>query len=283
MAVTVEYQAWDATGYNWQDTTSATSAPVQIYNKLVAWANTVNANPGNVNKQIAMRKGPASSTSAAFVGFGMELGSSQANGSFHARVYTNSTTNLTVGFSSGFTDNGTNGGYGAGSGSATSDTNITWVSSSALAEFSVAQETDEGKEFFCLGWRLNNSTNSSDTLLLFKDANGEWASIFTDGGTAVIGSFYMPVHATPQRNFSITLSISSLNGVGGHLSQLQLETGSATYLPTTGNEYTSVVTAGSNAIYLTQTSSEYGYGRWAPLSGGRKAVCMGYGPFWIVY
>lgn len=283
MAVSVEYQAWDAASYNWQDTTSATSAPVQIYNKLVAWANAVNANPGNANKQVVMRKGPASSTSSAFVGFGIELGSGQANGSLHARVYTSSTTNLTVAFSSGFTDNGANGGYGAGSGSTTSDTNITWVSSNALAEFSVAQETQEGKEFFCLGWRLSNSTASSDILFLFKDVNGEWASFFSDGGTAVIGSFYMPVHTTPQRNFSVTLSAVSLNGVGGHLSQFQLETGNATYLPTTGNEYTSVVTPGSDAIYLTQSSAEYGYGRWAPLSGGRKAVCMGYGPIWIVY
>lgn len=280
MAVTVEYQSWDSASYNWLDKTTSTSAPLQINDKLDAWVAAVNANASNTNKQITVRKDPTDSTSANFIGWAIELASSSTGSSFFSRLYTNSTTNLVVVFSSAWTNDGTNGGYGAGSGSTVSK-NSTWVSSGAIAEFSVATETANGQEFFCLGWRQNNSSTTSDQFLIFKDNNGEWASLFYD--STVIGSFYMPVHPTPKRNFEVTSSTLNINNNGGYLTGLILTNGNITYVPAAENEYTATISAASPALYYAGSITDFGYARWSNVTGGKKAVCMGYGPVYVVF
>jgi hypothetical protein len=284
MAVTVEYQAWTSGNYNWLDKTTATSAPLQINDKLDAWVAAVNANASNTNKQITVRKDPGNSTSANFIGWVLELASNtSAAAPFFLRLYSSTTTNLAFTASASWTDDGTNGGYGVAAGSTATDTSISWAASGVTAEFSIAQETADGVEFFCLGWRLNNATAQSDQLVIFKDNNGEWATLFSDGG-AEAGCFYSPVSgATPSRNFAVQTNSVGMNANAGYLSQLQLANAASTYLPATGEEFTNTVTAASSALYLTDSTVEYGFGRWASLSGGRTAVCMGFGPIWVVY
>lgn len=282
MAVTLEYQAWTSTDYNWLDKTTATSAPLQINDKLDAWVAAVNANASNANKQITVRKDPTDSTSANFIGWVIELSSSTPGaGPFYVRFYSSSTGNINFTASAGWANDGSNGGYGATSGNTASDTSITWATSGVTAEFSIAADSANGVEFLCLGWRLNNANATSDQLLLFKDSNGEWASLFSDGGVTV-GCYYMADNPTPAINYSVIAN--AIGPVGtGYLSRLVLANNSTTYLPATGNEFTNFVTPASNALYIPTTSSEYGYGRWAPLSGGRKVVSMGFGPIWVVF
>lgn len=283
MAVTVEYQSWDSTSYNWLDKTTSTSAPLQIQDKLSSWITAVNANAGNANRQLSIKKAPTDSTSANFIGWVIELASSTSGaGPFYIRFYSSSTTNIIFTASAGWTNDGTNGGYGAASGNSASDSSVSWATSGVTGEFSVATETANGVEFFCLGWRLNNSIAQSDQLLIFKDSNGEWGSLFSDGG-AVCGNYFMAGNATPAINYGVTVGLVGINSNSGVLSRLILQNGSTTYVPATGNEYTNLVTPASTALYATATTTEYGFGRWAPLSGGRKAVCMGYGPIWVVF
>lgn len=282
MAVSVEYQAWDSVSYNWLDNATSTAAPQQINDKLAAWVTAVNANASNTNKQITIHKGPADSTSANYIGWVLELASSSSGSGFYTRFYSSTTTNTVVSFSSGWTNDSSNGGYGAASGASTTDGSVTWFSSGVLAEFSIATETTDGEEFFCLGWRLNNANSSSDVLLIFKDSNGEWASYFSDGGTD-IGSFYMPTHTTPQRNYTIDVPLLALGTSPGYLYQFVLTNSASTYVPAVTNEYTGTITAASPALYATYTTSEYGYGRWASVSGSRTAVCMSYGQIYVVF
>lgn len=281
MAVVVEYQAWDSASYNWLDKTTSTSAPVQINDKLDAWVAAVNANASNTNKQITVRKDPTDSTSANFIGWVVEAASSSSNSTFFTRFYSNSTSNCVCSFSPAWTNDGTNGGYGAAV-NGIADTTISFTTSGVLAEFSVATETANGQEFFCLSWRLNNSTSLSDALLIFKDSNGEWASLLSDGGS-VQGSYYMPTHTTPQRNYNVILNLVASNNSSGVLARLVLQNNGTSFLPAASNEYTAAVASASPSLYFTTTTLDYGYGRWASVSGGRKAVAMHYGQLWIVF
>lgn len=284
MAVTVEYQSWASGDYNWNDTATSTSAPVQINNKLSSWVTAVNSNASNTNRQLTLQKGPSDSTTTNYVGWVLELDSSTSSAApFFIRFYSSSTSNLVFTASSSWTNNTTNGGYGAAAGDSASDSSISFALSGVTAEFSVAQETADGVEFFCLGWRLNNSTSQSDQLLIFKDSNGEWAAVLSDGG-AVSGSYFMPTFGSAtSRNFSVVLNIVGYNGNAGYLSQLCLDNNTGVYTPAAGEEFTISVRAASSALYFTRSSTDYGYGRWASVSGSRTAVCMGNGPIWVVY
>lgn len=284
MAVTVEYQSWTSLDYDWNDTSTSTSAPVQINNKLSSWVTAVNSNASNTNRQLTLQKGPSDSTTTNYVGWVVELGSSTSSAApFFIRFYSSSTSNAVFTASASWTNNTTNGGYGAAADDSASDTSISFALSGVTAEFSVAQETADGVEFFCLGWRLNNSNTQSDQLLIFKDNNGEWAVVFSDG-SALSGSYYMPTFGgTTSRNFAVTQNIVGNNNTTGYLSQLSLDNGATTYTPAAGEEFTTSVSAASSALYSTKISSDFGYGRWASVSGSRTAVCMGYGPIWVVY
>lgn len=282
MPVTIDYQTWDSSSFNWLDKTTTTGAPLQITEKLDAWIAAVNSNASNANKQIIRRKGPADSTSANFIGWAIECTSNAASSGFFARLYTNTSTNFAVVFSAAWLNDGTNGGYGAGSGNSISDSTVAWASSAVIGEFSVATSTDNGQEFFCLGWRLGNDTAKSDQFLIFKGVNGEWCSLFSDGG-AMIGTYYMDAHSAPQRNYNVGLTTMALNTSASFLSRLIVTSSNSTQVPTTSVEYTGAMLAANSAIYYSNTATEWGYGRWSNMVDGRKIVCMGYGPIWIAY
>lgn len=283
MPVTVEFQSWGSVDYNWLDNTGATSAPVQIYNKLVAWAATVNANPSCANRQVTILKGPDASSSADFVGFVFQLNSPSPNSTVYCNVRSSSTTNLVATTTTNWTDDGANGGYGTYSGSSGSDTAIAWAVSGVTAEFAVATGTEDGEEFFCLGWRINNSTATQDILCYFKDQNNEWATYQSDGGS-VSGSYYNIDAATPVRQFSVSGSNAiGPNGSSGNLCRLTLVCSGTIASVPVGGFFTNLVVAKSPNLYYSTTSAEWGFGRWAQLVDGRKAVCMGYGPLWVIY
>lgn len=280
MAVSVSYQTWSSGTYNWLDTATSTAAPQQIDNLLDTWVAAVNGNAANTNKQITVTKSPASSTSANFVGWVIQAASNSSGSGFFTRLYTSTTTNLIATFSETFTDNGTNGGYGAAAGASATDTTISFATSGVVGEFVVASDTVNEQEFFALGWRTNNLTTQSDQLLIYKDTAGEWAAAFSDGGT-VIGSFYMGTHSTPQRCFTVA-NPTQLNTSLLERWSLIL-TSSATHLATAGSEMTvRSVAANSNVLY-TSTAGSHGFGKWASISGGKTAVCLGLGPLFISY
>jgi len=284
MAITVEYQLWSSGAYNWLDKTTSTSAPLQLNDKLNEWIAAVNASPTNASKQISVKKQPADSTSANFIGWVIELaGASSGAGPFYVRLYSSSTTNLNVTFSGGWTNDGTNGGYGATAGTAATDTTISWYTSGQTAEFTCVTETAAGEEFFLLGWRLANNGTYSDALLIFKDQNGEWAGVFSDGGQ-IVGTYYMAIHTTPQRTYSVGLLWSGVSAnYTNYLDTLVLGCSFTTGLPAFGNTFTSQVRPASNALIGTSNSSMWGFGRWAPLSGSKTGACVHNGPFWVIY
>lgn len=280
MAVSVSYQTWASGAYNWLDTTTSTAAPQEINSKLSTWVTAVNANASNTNKQITVSKSPSSSTSANFVGWVIQAASNSTDSTFFTRIYSSTTSNLVCSFSVGFTDNGTNGGYGATSGNAASDSTVSWATSGVTGEFVVASETENEKEFFALGWRLNNLTSQSDQLIIYKDTAGEWASMFSDGGT-IIGSFYMPTHSTPQRCFTVQNPPTSNTAL---LNRFVLEiTSTGTHLATAGSDMTVRSVANSSDVYYTTTTANHGFGKWQTVPSGKTAVCLGLGPLFVSY
>lgn len=280
MAPAVSYQSWASGSYNWLDTSGSTAAPQEINSKLSTWVTAVNANASNTNKQITVTKSPSSSTSANFVGWVIQAASNATDSGFYSRLYSSTTTNLICTFSAGFTDNGTNGGYGAASGSSTTDTSISWATSGVSAEFAVASETTNGQEFFAIGWRLNNLTTQSDQFLIYKDTAGEWASFFSDGGTTM-GSFYMGTSSTAQRCYTAQNPTSINTLILDRF--VQSITSSATHLATAGSEMTVRSVAASSDLLYTSTSGNHGFGKWANISGGKTAVCLGLGPLFVSY
>lgn len=281
MAVSVSYQTWASGSYNWLDTTTSSAAPQQINNLLSSWVTAVNGNAANTNKQITVIKSPASSTSANFVGWVIQAASNSTNSTFITRIYSSSTTNLVCTFSESFNDSGANGGYGATSGVAATDSTVTWATSGVTAEFIVATETDNEKEFFALGWRLGgDSTNRADLLLIYKDTAGEWAGWFYD--SADIGCFYMPTHSTAQRCFSaVTQSLTNSSTIERFALRLSA---SSTQLATAGSEMTVQSVAASPDIFRASLSgSVTNFGRWATLAGGKTLIGIAYAPFFVSY
>lgn len=283
MPVTVDYQYWDSASYNWLDNVSATAPALQIQEKLAAWVSAVNANASNAGRPVSIRKSPSDSTSTNFIGWVIECSSTSADKGLFARLYSSTATNLNALFHQTWTDNGSNGGYGTYSGGISSDTSISFSTTGVAAEFSVAAGTDDGQEFFCLGWRLNNATTQSDVFLIFKDVYGEWAGVFTDGGSQVSGTYYMGTHSSPKRNYLVAILTIGFNSNTNYLTRLALHNSGSTYAASDGVEFTSVMTAASPALFCTTTANNYGYGRWGTFADGRTAVCMGYSQIWVVY
>lgn len=281
MAVTVDYQVWDSASYNWFDNTTPTAATQQINDKLSAWITAVNANPSNSSKQVTILKGPADSASSTYFGWALSFDSPSIGAPFYTRFHTNSATNFYVVFGSGWNDDGAQGGYGGVSAPNVTDSGNSFLVSGVEAEFVVASDTADGQEFFCLGWRQNNSTSYSDAILFFKDNNGEWVGVFTDN-TVATGTYYMPSHAT--RNYNIDLFNIGANHGQYILAQVVVSNNSSSsYLPAYGNEFTACVTPTNPALYFTRSTVSFGLGKWANAPGGLKAVCVAYSPIWVVY
>lgn len=274
MAVVVDYQSWASGDYNWLDKTTATSAPLQINDKLNTWVSTVNANAANTNKQITVVKSPASSTSTNFIGWGIKCSSNTTGaGDMFVRFYSSSTTALAYAISSAFTDNGTNGGYGAAAGSSISGS-ASFYTSGQLAEFLCSTETLNGQEFFCLGYRGASSASTYvHCVTIFKDNNGEWASCFNES-SIFAGCYYMPTHTTPQRNFNVRASQDSYAS-NIYTRFAMCSNGTTTQLPTAGNSFTAKVWPASDKLYYLNGTSNNLFGKWSTF-GSDKLLCHGY-------
>lgn len=282
MVVSVEYQAWTSANYNWLDKTTATSAPLQIDGKLTAWIAAVNANPSNATKQITIEKGVTAGTSANFVGWVLKLASAAAGSTTYAAFYSNAATAATFGSYSSYAAGTANGGYGtltAGSGISSAS----FQTSANAAEFLVASETADGEEFFCIGFKTATATNSQGCFLIFKDTAGEWSVYFAVNGAAEFGSFYMPTHATPQRNYGVAIK-NILAASTGAIEPLIMAPSGVTYLPAAGNAFTALSTPKSPYIFSSlNTGIGFSFARYGTLANGRTAVCMGYSPVFVSY
>jgi hypothetical protein len=278
----MDYQAWTSAEYNWLDKTTATSAPLQINDKLVAWVAAVNANASNATKQITIEKGPANSTSTNYVGWVIKLASASSGSTFYASFFSNSTAQATVSFDSGWTAGTGNGGYGAFTAPSSSIPTAYFYTSGQAAEFAIGSETENGKEFFCLAWKASATANYSGTFLVFKDSNGEWAG-YTYTTSNTYGTFYLPTNTTPRRQYGVvTASLySSSNNV---LDPFALKVTSTTYLPAAGSATTLAVSAASQNLLIGEGASlGYLFGRYCTLPGPTTAVCMGASPVFVRY
>lgn len=282
MAVTMDYQAWTSSLYNWLDKTTATSAPLQINDKLDAWVASVNANASNASKQITVERDPSNSTSANFVGWVIKLASPNAGSTFYASLYSNATTAATASFHAGWTASTTNGSYGTQTNPTSTTTGVAWYTSGQNAEFAVATETQDGQEFFCLGWKVGTNTSYSGTFLLFKDTGGEWAGLAYVANSP-FGTFWLPTHSTPTRQYGVGL-VTIAADLGLTLDPLILKVASTTYYPAAGNSVTlSVTPASPNLLASNLGSVGFSFGRYCTLPGPTTGVCMGYSPIFVRY
>lgn len=280
MAVVVEYQAWDSASYNWLDKTTSTSAPIQINNKLDAWVAAVNANASNTNKQITVEKDPSDSTSANIIGWVIKLASDSTNSTTYAEFRTTSATQHTVGTYSSWTTGTANGGYGT-MGATGSSTSSSFTTSGSSAEFIVATETANEEEFFCLAYKTSSASvsNGSGCLLLFKDTAGEWVVYI--GQSSSFGSFYLPTHASPTRNYGVAVVDGSISAT---LIPFVLRISGSSFIPAAGSATTVMCTPKSQYILANpSTSVGYQFARYAALPSSRTAVCMGYSPIFVSY
>jgi hypothetical protein len=281
MTVAFDYQAWSSASYNWLDSADPGAVTQQITAKLNAWIAAVNANASNASKQITLLKGPTDSTSANYRGWSLKFDSSSSGATFYTRLHTTSTDNLYVVFGEGWSDDGSQGGYGAITGTFSADGSISFYTSGQIAEFAIASETTDGEEFICVGWRLANNYIYSDCLIFFKDSEGEWAGFLTDTGGPTAGTIYVADAATPQRCYGVG-SYLDMNQWSNFLTTARLYANSAPTSAAYGDKYRGVAIPKSNAIYMTGTSANYGFGKWAQFNDGRIGVSMGYSTLWIV-
>jgi hypothetical protein len=154
---------------------------------------------------------------------------------------------------------------------------VAWFNSGQTGELICAYDTEDGKEFFALGWRLANAVATSDMWMFFKDNNNEWAAMFSDGGT-VNCTFWDSVCSTPFRNVGATLDAGQ--STAGVLEPLALAAGGTTGL-VAGSSFRQRVVAANPSLFITNLSSNFGFGKWANVTAGGKVVCLGNGPLWI--
>lgn len=284
MAVVLEYQAWTSANYNWLDKTTSTSAPVQINDKLTAWIAAVNANASNASKQITVEKGITAGTSANFVGWTLKLGSAAANAVTYIGFFSNAANSVFMGNYQTWTSSTSNGGYGTFSGASSTNTGAQFNTSANAVEFVVATETLDTEEFFCLGYKTSSSSASSasGSLLVFKDTAGEWAVCIDNSGSNY-GSFYMPTHTTPQRQYNVAVTGFGASQ-GAAIDPVVLRAGGTGSFPAANNFFTTCSVAKSPHLYASPgTAVAYQFGRYVTLANGRTALCVGYSPFFVSY
>lgn len=280
MAVTVDYQAWDSASYNWLDKTTSTAAPQQINDKITAWITAVNANAANTNKQVTLEKGPADSTSTNFIGWTLKFDSNSSGSPFWVKLHTTTTTNIACYFGTTWTNDGSSGGYGLTGGTTGSDTSNTYAVSGVAGEFVVAAETANGEEFLALGYRIGSDAAKSACLLIFKDTNNEWAAVWNISSSQT-GTLYMAEHTTPARTMSVAFDGNTISDNASYLTSLQLWVTSG--FPATGNAFTAMVGAKSDALYQTSLTANRAFGRYATMADSSKVICLGNCSIYVRY
>lgn len=282
MAVTLEYQAWTSSTYNWLDRTTATSAPVQIDAKLRAWITAVNANPSNASRQITIEKGLSDGT-GNFCGWTIKVGGTAA-ATTYIGFFTNTASAAFIAVYQTWVTGAANGGYGTFSGSTVGSTSNSFTTSANAAEFIVSTETADAEEFFCLGYKTNASSGQTGAgvLLIFKDTAGEWSVVLENSGST-FNTYHMPTHTTPQRQYGATyVPFSASQNVS--IDPLCLRATGTGFFPAANNLFTTCSIAKSPHLYATtNTSIAYQFGRYAVLANGRTAICPGYTAIFVSY
>lgn len=284
MAVVLEYQAWAAGTYNWLDKTTATSAPLQINDKLVAWIAAVNANPSNASKQITIEKGVTAGTNSTNVGWTLKLASPSSGSTFYIGLFSSNNNEIYYLASQSWSSGTANGGYGTFSGNQSAFPGTFTTGGSNSAEFIVATETADTEEFFCLGFKSSSASSQtgSGSFLIFKDTTGEWATHYVLAGN-VYGSYYLTTHTTPQRSFGLTNCAQFAQGSALDPVVLRSSTSASNlFWPAAGNSVTIASVAKSPYLFANE-SFGYQFAKYGSLTGGRTAVCVGYSPIFVSY
>lgn len=300
MAVSLQQQTWTSTNYNWFDTAS-TSAPNQLDAKLKAWIASVNSNSSNTNKQITVLKDP-SNASGVYCGWTLKFASTTTGGTEFANYTTSGSTFILGTFTNSsanrltyvcreenYSESTSNGGYGTFSYTASKyyyDTSMSFYTSGQTAEILVATDTVDGKEFFLWGYRLANNNSYSDALLIFKQDNGEWAVVSSDGGS-LGGTVWMPKGITTDNNSSGTagrtfgsygISSDGPYSAQGTVSEFHLNVANGNYFQE-GGEISVRAKSLNTELFIFPYSPYFGYGKYYTDTNSKRYVCVHYGPF----
>lgn len=187
MAPTIKWQRWDAANYNWlgQNTTDALPS---LEAELDAWIATVNGIASNAGRQLAKKRGYASSTTTNYAGLVIEAGANNNTEKGYLQYISVEPTRKSVYAGDTFSDDTSKGGYGTVSGGS-ADTVVTWRTSGSEANFLLVYDTTDGQEFFAMGPSFGTTgTSVMDGFVIFKCTDGEWAMASSDA------SFYHVTH-----------------------------------------------------------------------------------------
>ena len=205
MPAIVKYQEWTSGTYSWYSSTN-TDTCGEVVNELKDWVTTINSNASQSGKQLVVEKDESSSLSANYFGFVLNCPTQNTAGNLYTAFHTNSATNVAWEAGTGWTNNTNQGGYGDISGILDIDSTVSWLSTvTSNARFLTMKGIVDGEEYFVLAWYLNSSTTYSDSLWIFKDQNGEWCTMMTDGGT-MAAVYYDELASTPTWRNATTVS-----------------------------------------------------------------------------
>lgn len=197
MPAIVKYQEWTSGTYNWFSSTN-TDTCGEVINELKDWVTTINGNASQIGKQLVVEKDESDSTNADYFGFVLNCPAQNTTGSLYTAFHTTLSTRIAWETGTSWTDNGNQGGYGDIGGVLDIDSDISWLTTvSSNAQFLTMKGVVNGEEYFVLAWYMNGSTTYGDYLWIFKDQNGEWCSMVSDGGS-IQAAYYDDYDVTPR-------------------------------------------------------------------------------------
>ena len=161
-------------------------------------------------------KDETDSTTANYRGFVLEIPGITTTSTLYIGSYSDTATLRDVQIGTGYTDDGTNGGYGAITPSVDADTSISWKNTVTTdGTIHIGYGHTDGEEYFVFGWLLDSSNTYADFISIFKDMNGEWATICADG-TVGTGAYYDSItsewRAVTNMNTNMTTHFTFLRG-----------------------------------------------------------------------
>lgn len=185
MTATLKVQTWSNTTYTWDSANPGTPA-VEVETVLDNWISLINLNPSQSGKPVTKLKGAANSTTANYRGFVVKLpGQTTATDLVVRFISVSSITLSMAGMQGSVYGNGdtTYGGYGPNT--TVQNEAVDWKNTATTsADFLIAYDVTDGKEFFAISWNIDNTSATMDSFLIAKDHNGQWLFIGFDGTTA---------------------------------------------------------------------------------------------------
>lgn len=281
MTVSLSYQAWTSSNYNWNASSGTGHAAYQINDLLKNWVLEVNNNPSNTDRRITIELDPTDTSVESQGGWILKVGSPVPDSDMYIQFVVNTASNISFTVGSQWVPGTTNSGYGYIQGSNAYDTSNVFYTTGYDVEYTVTSDTEDGQEFFVLGWRHNNNMSISDYLLLAKDTEGEWAVVYNDFGS-IQGSYMMIDHTTPQRAYSALYEAVQAPYATGVFLPPYFYSNLTTAAPTSNSFYTTSFLINNQKLWRAASGTDYVFGRWAFWNVTEKIVNIARNLFVIV-